>query len=86
MLTSKGPNAGICLSCHRRLHTWSENLRESYNGCNLFLDEKITCSVDSITDGIKAEVIALGWVGNGVMAFNNQLIVRNATHCTYFQK
>ena len=76
----------ICTNCSRRLHTWSKTLREDYNGCNILMDEHLNVSVADLSSPhtpINAETIALGWVSNGYMATNEQLIVRNVVTCEY---
>lgn len=71
----------ICDNCSYKLQTWSEDLREEYRGCGYFLENDGCSLYNSITDYIEADEIATGWICNGKMAFNNQLITKNTRSC-----
>lgn len=72
----------ICDNCRYKLKTWSEELREEYRGCGFFLkDDAPEISDDMLVNYVDAEVVAKGWICNGVMAFNNQLITKNTRSC-----
>ncbi len=72
----------LCNGCKNRLDTWAETLRNDHNGCNLCMREDFT--EDDICDTIDAEFIGLGWVTNGRMATNFQIITKGTRNCSKF--
>ena len=76
-----------CDSCKNKLRTWSEALREEYRGCNLLLKEASEdLTEETISENIESEVLGFGWVSNGHMAFNDQIITKNTTCCKYYER
>lgn len=85
----------LCDRCRFRLNTWSEELRIDYNGCGILLnpdkivqkilnynDEKLL--TDYLFSIIDIDQISFGWVTDGKMAINDQLIVKDVNDCKKF--
>jgi len=76
----------ICDECKRKRETCSDILKsKNYNGCSVLLSpEKEGMSNNDIVNNINADKIAKGWIINGLMRINYQLIVKNVNHCEFF--
>ena len=76
----------LCETCYYKMLTWSEELRDKYNGCGILLLEKHLGGIEieneqDIFNIIDAEQIAFGWITNGRIATNDQLIIKNCISC-----
>jgi hypothetical protein len=77
----------ICTNCQRHLKAWAESRRPAWKGCNLLLDEHSGVDDPEKTgNDIFCEEMAMGWVTNGGMAFNYQILNKGTTKCRYFQQ
>ena len=79
--------SSICTNCRRHLKAWSEERRAEWKGCNLLLDEHSGVDDPEKTgNDIFCKEMAMGWVINGVMAINYQILTKGTTKCRYFQQ
>lgn len=87
---------GICDGCIFHADTWSEELRKEYNGCTIFLIEKVSPMIEQfrrdfeydeqiIFDYIDVPQVGFGWIKTNVMAVNDQLIVKDVIKCAFFE-
>ena len=76
----------MCDTCASKLKPWAESLRAEFSGCNLLLLETNEGrSIEELAQGIKAEVVGEGWVSNGIMAFNFQILTKNVSSCLHYR-
>jgi hypothetical protein len=61
------------------MNTWSVELRSEWVGCGYAYIHEV--SEQKMIKSVSAEVIATGWVTNGLMAVNNQFITKNTKAC-----
>jgi hypothetical protein len=76
----------LCEHCKLRRKTSSQKNNDAgYNGCAVTLGDhpKNPSSEQEITNGVKTEVLAFGWIKAGNMMVSNQLIVRNVSSCKW---
>ena len=77
----------ICKNCRRRLKPWAKEFEGIWEGCNLLLDEHTTItSAQEAVYAIDCEQMATGWITDGHMAFNDQILTKGTTKCRYFQE
>ena len=77
----------ICKNCRRRLKPWAKEFEGIWEGCNLLLDEYSGVeSAEVAVNNVDCEEMATGWVTNGTMAFNYQILTKGTTKCPYFQE
>ena len=76
----------ICSLCDRKMNTWAESLRKERNGCSLLLEEINVTEKDINYRNIDCEEIDFGWITNGKMVYNKQIIVKNVRKCKYFKE
>lgn len=80
----------ICLSCSYYMGPWAETLRKDWCGCGLLLlvnkdtDEEIVKEFE-IPYIITAKEIGIGWVTNGTMAYNEQILTKETTECKKYE-
>ena len=70
------------------MNPWSESLREEYDGCCLLMLEKHKGGIEEseIFDYIDVDQVSLGWVTNGYMATNDQLLLKDVKDCKKYYR
>lgn len=77
----------ICKNCRRRAKPWAKEFEGIWEGCNLLLDEYSGVeSAEVAVNNVDCEEMATGWITNGVMAFNYQILTKGTTKCRYFNQ
>ena len=74
----------LCKQCRYRLDTWAESLRDTWDGCGKGLE--FEGDINKFIDGIQCSDVALGWITNGKMAFNEQVLTQKVKKCEYFSQ
>lgn len=76
----------LCLKCRRRMKPWSKELEGIWEGCNILMDNIADrISEKQLIENIDCYEMAYGWVTNGIVATNEQLMTKGTTKCLYFQ-
>ena len=75
----------MCTKCKYKCLPWSESLRDQWVGCGVTLTGTTPPRVDDVINGIEAKTVAMGWVTNGIMAFNDQILTEDTRSCDFFK-
>ena len=76
----------LCLKCRRRLKPWAKSYEGVWEGCNIFMDNIADrISEKQLIDNIDCSEMGYGWVTNGRVATNEQLLTKDTTKCLYFE-
>ena len=78
----------LCKTCRNHMNPWSESLREEYDGCCLLMLGKAQGGIEEseIFDYIDVDQVSLGWVTNGHMATNDQLLLKDVKDCKKYYR
>lgn len=75
----------LCKYCANMLRPWSVDLTQrGFHGCNILMHARAPSNYQDLIYMIDADDIGLGWVTNGAMATNSQLLVKNVRRCPFY--
>jgi len=79
----------ICKTCRYEMKAWAKQFREKWIGCGVLVSgeyrELDHASVEDTAYKIDAKQVAVGWISNGKMAFNDQILTEGTRRCPFFR-